>query len=188
MAPSLELQLKRRGSKQLLEVRRRVDQFTLSGFAFAFSSSLILLHRFDWDSFRLIGYTVIRKRDITEYRFLDEAGAWQTRALKRFKVQPKVPRSISVQSFFDLFVTLGKRYPLVTIHRELVRPDVCWIGSVVKVAMDRLTIYELDSNCEWVRCRAFPFREITRVDFDGPYEQALGVTARKKPRLKKKPA
>jgi hypothetical protein len=182
MAQSFKLRLKKRGSKQLLEVKRRVDQFTLSGFAVAFSSSLILLHRFDWDSFRLVGYTVIRDRDITKYRSLGRSGAWQARALKRLKVKPKVPSAISVRSFFELFVTISRKYPLVTIHRESVLPDVCWIGPVVEVTADRVTIYELDSNCEWVKCRAFAFREITRVDFDGPYEHALAMTARRRPR------
>jgi hypothetical protein len=48
---------------------------------------------------------------------------------KRGERRPKKPR-VSVASIEDLLLSAGQAFPLVTLHREQVDPDVCWIGRV----------------------------------------------------------
>jgi len=41
----------------------------------------------------------------------------------------KKPR-VGLANIAELLLSAGKAFPLVTIHREEVDPDVCWIGRV----------------------------------------------------------
>jgi hypothetical protein len=81
---------------------------------------------------------------------------------------------VSVSSIEDLLRSAGRAFPLVTIHRESVNPDVCQIGRVVKVERGRVWLLEIDPDAKWKR-EPTPYRlsEITRVDFGGDYECAL---------------
>jgi len=47
------------------------------------------------------------------------------------------------------------------------------------------TIEDLNSNGEWSGPRRMKFSDVTRIDFGGGYEEALAVTAPKRPRTQK---
>ena len=166
--------------REIFEARRGIDPHKMSGFAIDFSDTLILLHQFDWDCFRLNGYTVIRDGDITRYRFLGRRGTWQSRALRHFRITPTRPGAISVASWRELIATVSRRYPLLTIHREGINPDVCYIGTVAALTERAATIKTLDCTGHWAGRRRFRLVHITRVDFGGRYEQALALTAPKR--------
>jgi hypothetical protein len=95
-------------------------------------------------------------------------------ALKqRGERRPKKPR-VSVKSIEDLLLSAGRAFPLVTIHREQVDPDVCWIGQVLGVEHGRVSLLEINPDATWDENPAeFTIGEITRVNFGGDYEDAL---------------
>jgi hypothetical protein len=78
------------------------------------------------------GFECFRITDVRDLR-LDAYAPFAEAALrKRGERLPKKPR-ISVANIEDLLLSAGKAFPLVTIHREEVDPDVCWIGRVQNV-------------------------------------------------------
>ena len=110
---------------------------------------------------------------------------WQNRAVGQFKLNPVRPPGISLTSLPDLLESIGRSYPLITIHPEKVKPDVCYIGPLLSIAKATFTIDDLDCNAEWSGPRRLRFSDVTRVDFGGGYEEALAATAPKRPKRKK---
>ena len=101
------------------------------------------------------------------------------KALKaRNERAPKKPR-VELESLESLLVTAGRWFPLVTIHREMVDPDICQIGRVEGVSKGRLRLFEIDPGAVWdAEATEYRLSEITRVDFGGDYEEALILVGR----------
>ena len=174
--------LKRHKLKHLVEMKRGPKELgRVTGFVVDFSDSLILLHRLEWDTFRLNGYTVIREAEVSHYRFFDKAAYWQFRAVRLYRLAPRHPADISIASLVELLTSIASHFPLVTIHPERTKPDVCYIGSVSSVTERAVMIEDLNCSAEWTGPRRLKLADITKIDFGGGYEEALARTAPKRP-------
>jgi hypothetical protein len=120
--------------------------------------------------------------DIRAHRFFDKPSYWQFRAVGQLKVKPVRLTQISIVSFAELIRSARERFPLLTIHREKVTADVCFIGYPVEFTERTFTLENLNCNAEWDGRRRFRFNDVTRVDFGGGYEQMLAATAPPRPR------
>lgn len=145
------------------------------------SDSLVLFHLFDWDCFCLNGYTVIREKDISHHRVFDKKEFWQHRAVRHFGLKPICPHGLSITSFPELLASVAKRYPMITVRREVKRPGAFFVGQLVTARERTFTIDGLSCNAEWTGKLRIRFQELTRVDFGGGYETALAATAPKMP-------
>jgi hypothetical protein len=180
MSASWESIFRKPRIKNLFQAKRRPQKLgKISGFVVDFSKSLILLQRFDWNTFQLNGYSVIHCEDIASYRFFHKNEYWQFRAIRKFKLKPKIPAGISVSSLPSLLESVAKVFPLVTIHRDKINDQVCYIGKLTSVSQKTFTIEDLNCNAEWTGPRQFKFSDVTLVDFGGGYENALAVAAPK---------
>ena len=186
MTTALHSILKQSKPGHLCQVRRRLKNVgSTTGFIVACSDSLVLFHTLGNDTFQLNGYTVLRNEDICEYRFFTKAEYWQFRAVIHFQLRPIRPAGISVTSFPELVKSIAQHYPLITFHPEKKKPDVCYIGPLVSITEQTVTVDDLNSNGEWSGLRLIKISDVTRVDFGGGYEEALAVTAPKRGRNRK---
>ena len=97
----------------------------------------------------------------------------ETALRKRREPRPKKPR-VSVGSIDELLLSAGRAFPLVTIHREHVAPEACWIGRVQGIHRGRLSLLEIGPDAKWEASpQEYRLAEITRVNFGGDYESAL---------------
>lgn len=177
----MESILRKHRMKHLFQVKRRKKNLgRISGYVVDVSESLILLQRFDWDTFQLNGYSVICSDDIASYRFFDKKKYWQFRAIQHLKLKPKAPAGISASSLPVLLKSAAKIFPLLTIHRDKINNEVCYIGKLTAVSHKTFTIEDLNCNAEWTGSRQFRFADVTMVDFGGGYENALAATAPKR--------
>jgi hypothetical protein len=126
------------------------------------------------DGIRFDGFQCFRLSDVRELRVPDPWADFTKKALKvRDERAPKKPR-VKLESSESLLVTAGRRFPLVTIHREIVAPDICQIGRVEGVVKRRVRLLEIDPGAVWdAEATEYRLSEITRVDFGGDYEEAL---------------
>ena len=186
MSVSFNSIFKKAKMRHLFEVRRRFkDAGTTTGFIVDFSDSLVLFHTLETDTFRLNGYTVVRKEDISEYRVFSKAEYWQVRAVRHFRLRPMPPAGISVTSLPELLKSVAKHYPLIALHPEKTKPEACYIGALASMTERTFTIEDLNSSGEWSGPRRMKFSDVTRVDFGGGYEAALAVTAPKRAKTRK---
>jgi hypothetical protein len=119
------------------------------------------------------GFQCFRIGDISNVRPDPHEAFVQAALKKRDERLAKKPR-VSVASLDKLLLSAGRAFPLVTICREQVAPDVCWIGRVHGVAHGRVSLLEISPHAVWDESpNEYRLREITRVRFGGEYENAL---------------
>lgn len=86
---------------------------------------------------------------------------------------PKKPR-VSVASIEELLLSASRVFPLLTIHREKARPDVCWIGRIEEIRRGQVSLLEIGPDAAWDdKPTSYKLNEITSVEFGGEYERAL---------------
>jgi len=184
MAPAWRRLLKHHQRKTLVELCRRPKvQEQIAGFVIDFSDKLILLHRLDWNTFRLDGYTILRDVDVHQKRFFSRSTCWQVKAAKKWKLRPQ-PVSINLTNWETAAKDIHSLYPLLTVHREIRFANECWIGLPLEVSPRDFVLDNLDPNAEWTGPYSMKTADITRIDFNGGYENALASGAPKRPILR----
>jgi hypothetical protein len=165
--------------KYLIEFDRRPRIYQrIAGFVLDFNDSLILLHLLEWNTFTLNGYIVIREQDINRQKVFDKKGCWQNKAAKKNGLKPIHP-GISISSLEEAIKSASKKFPLVTIEKELVVDDACWIGTLARFTEKTLVIHDLNPSAKWSGKMKFNLKDITRLAFGGGYETALALSAKK---------
>jgi hypothetical protein len=179
MHPKFKALLRRCQEKKfLIEFDRRPKiQERITGFVLDFNDSLILLHLLEWDSFTLNGYIVIRAQDINRQRVFEKKGCWQSKAAKANKLKPIHPR-VSISSLEEAIKSVCKKFPVITVEKELVVRDACWIGKPAVFTAKTVAIHDLDTSAEWAGKIKFKLKDITRLAFGGGYETALALSAK----------
>lgn len=157
----------------LVRFSRPFEPGTVNGYVLGIGPKFFLLALVS-DGIRLNGFQCFRLSDVRELCVPDEYAAFHEAALrKRGQRFPKKP-SVNLGSLAALLLTAGRAFPLVTIHRENVDRDVCWIGRVTGVRNSRVTLREIGPDALWDdQLGTYRLGEITRVDFGGDYEDAL---------------
>lgn len=160
--------------KRLVRMRRRFEESPIRGYVMEVGPKLFLFclvsDRLWFDGFECFRISDVRGLKHDPYAEFAEA------ALKlRDERKPRKPK-VSLQGKGELLLTAGQAFPLVTIHREKVNPDVCHIGKVVAVKADRVRLLLIRPDAQWDESPTdFSLREITRVNFGGDYEDALHI-------------
>jgi hypothetical protein len=171
--------LKRCQDKKILIEFDRRPQIAerIAGFVLDFNDSWILLHLLDWNTFTLNGYIAIRVQDIKRQRVFDTNGCWQSKATKANKLKPVDP-GVSIASLEEAIRSICKEFPVITIEKELVVGDACWIGRPAEFTANTITIHDLNTSAEWIGKTKFNLKDITRLAFGGGYETALACSAK----------
>jgi hypothetical protein len=124
------------------------------------------------------GFSVNRVSDITEMDDPAENAAFIERALKLKGEQfPTIPQ-INLNSVRSILESAAAIFPLITIHREHVDPDICQIGKLESAGKSSFMMREIDSSAEWVdEQEQYDYDDITGIDFGGAYEHSLALVA-----------
>ena len=96
-----------------------------------------------------------------------------TALAKRGEQMPGKPK-ISMENMEELLQTASRIFPLVTIHCEKIKPEVCHVGRVVGIRRRKAVLQEIGPDAIWDNeLSEYRISDITRVDFGGGYEEAL---------------
>lgn len=157
--------------------RSAVDPHTFDGYILASSETLVLMAIVSGD-IRLNGYTVLRTGDITYVENPAPHSDFQQKALTLRQEAPSLPEGIQLDNLKALMTSLSAISPLMTINRERIDPEICYIGRLRLAGDNKFLMDEIDPDASWYKTPAeFRYDEITRVDFDTAYEQALHLVA-----------
>ena len=179
MHPKFKSLLRRCQEKKFLIEFDRRPQISdrIAGFILDFNDSLILLHLLEWNTFTLNGYIVIRERDINRQMVFDKKDYWQNKAAKVNGLKPVHP-GVSIASLEEAIKSASKAFPLITIQKELVVDDACWIGTLAGFTAKTIAIHHLNPNAEWRGKNKFNLKDITRLAFGDGYDTALALSAK----------
>ncbi|MGO9492943.1 MAG: hypothetical protein ACLPZY_11710 [Terracidiphilus sp.] len=161
------------GKKVLVQFTRSVEEGSIMGYVLAVGPRFFLLALVD-ENIRFNGFQCLRLQDVRNLQVPAKYAAFVEAALKlRGERRPRIP-TVVVDSVQELLRTASRAFPVITIHREKVAPDVCHIGRVVAVSDSEVSLLEIGPDARWDdEALSYRTKEITRVDFAGDYEQAL---------------
>lgn len=163
---------------QVVDFKRpKLDDDEVRGFVLDYSDSFTLLNVLDYD-FYLNGFTVIRNSDITRYRTYDKDDYFLNMALRLKSIKPARKPKINLSNWESVLRTAQKLFPLLTIRREAISKDVCYIGKLVSVTNKTFTLYDIDPDANWDRPHQRKLADLTKVDFGRGYEDALWRVAK----------
>jgi hypothetical protein len=152
--------------------RSKIDEFELRGIVLDISEEFTLLNVLT-DDFRLNGFAVIRNEYVTRYRVYDSDDYFLNRALRLKGIKPGRRPKVDLQNLAAALVSAQRLFPLITLHPEQKRRDVCYIGRIVGITEKTITLHEIEPGAEWGRPRRHRLCDITKIDFGGGYEDAL---------------
>ena len=176
------------GKKILVKFTRSVEEGSVEGYVLAVGPQFFLLALVD-ENIRFNGFQCLRLQDVRNLQVPAKDATFVEAALKlRGEKRPRIP-AVSVDSVPELFRTASRAFPVVTIHREMVAPDICHIGRVVAISDAEVSLLEINPDASWDHeALSYRTKEITRIDFGGDYEEALmlvgGLTANRRKRTR----
>ena len=161
---------------------RRFEEFSIRGYVLDIGPRFFLLALVS-DRIWFDGFECFRINDIRDLRPDPYADFAEAALKKRGERVPKRPR-VDLKDIKELVLSAGRAFPLVTIHREQIDRNVCWIGRVLGVKRGRLSLLKINPHATWDEKPAeYRLNEITRVDFGGDYENALHLVGGNPPRM-----
>ena len=164
---------------EFVAIRRgSIDSRHIHGFVVGESAELILLQVLS-DRVDLDGYTAIRKADVSERsrEFARRDFCLKALALKRLR--PVAPKHLDLSSVPSFLKSVDRNYPLFAIHRERVASDQCEIGRLRLSSGSTYALRWITPEATWADDEeVYRYSDVTRVDFDGEYENTLALVAR----------
>lgn len=160
-------------SKQtLVRFKSRFDHSSVRGYILDVGPKFFLVAVVS-DRIWFDGYECFRVGDVRDLR-PDPHTAFAESALQiRGERLPEKPR-ISVASIEELLTSASREFPLVTVHREQMDPDVCWIGRILGIERGRVSMLEITPQAKWEgKPSIYRLNQVTRVSFGADYEAAL---------------
>jgi hypothetical protein len=135
---------------------------------------------------RFNGFQCLRIKDVRKFRQDPYAHFYVAALEARKQYITRKPR-IKLGSVAEILLSVQKESSLVTIYRETVKPDTCWIGKITKMTEREVSMLEIGPDAEWRdKPTTFKLKEITEIDFGGGYEEALSLVGGAAPKLKAK--
>lgn len=125
------------------------------------------------------GYQVFRNDTVEEYRELTDRNRMVHRALRQLEYVPKLPKGIDLTDLNSIILSVNRVTPLVVVHRELWKKDVCHIGGIAGMTSRTVTLSLIDPDAKYGGTLRINSKDITKISFDGHYEIALWAVATK---------
>jgi hypothetical protein len=158
--------------RQFVRFYRRFEDSAVRGYVLDVGPKFFLLALVS-DRIWFDGFECFRVGDVRGLRPDPHARFAESALRKRRDRLPPKP-GVSVRSVEDLLMSAGRLFPLVTLHREAIDPNVCWIGRILGVERSRVSLLEITPDATWEeKPESFRLSEITCVNFAGDYETAL---------------
>jgi hypothetical protein len=161
------------GSEVLVRVVARDWEAHHDGYVVGLSDDWVLLHAVD-ETVNLGGYTALRLSTVGSAEGLTDAVSFQPRSLRARGLLPVREPRVRIDSLCGLLETVHPAYLLVTINIEAIDPDVAYIGRVRQLSDDEFALEQVTPAGRWSDVEWYRYEDVTRVDFGGGYEEALG--------------
>ena len=158
----------------LVRFTRPFEGGSFRGYVLDVGPRFFLLLTIGDDGVRFNGFSCLRLVDVRRLNVPHKYAFFIVAAQKKLKEKPPRRPKIAVGDLESLLISANHKFPLVTIHREKVDPDICHIGRILDVKRGRVSMLEIGPDAFWdKKPTSYRLAEITRVDFGGQYEEAF---------------
>lgn len=144
--------------KTLVKFTRPFEEGSVNGYVLDIGPRWFLLALVG-HGIRFDGYQCLRLSDVRDLEIPHPYVAFAEAALKkRGQRMPKKP-GVALASIEELLLSVNRSFPLVTIYREKVDPDICEIGRVIGVKDNQISLLEINPDAIWdAEPKLYPLR------------------------------
>ena len=161
------------GSGVLVRVAARDWEDRHDGYVVGLSDDWVLLHAID-ETIGLGGYTALPLSAVGSAEPVSDALSFVPRSLRARGLVPVPEPRVRIGSLRGMLESVHPAYPVVTIHIDGIDPDVAYIGRVRQLNDDEFALEKVTPAGRWSEVDWYRYEDVTRVDFGGGYEEALG--------------
>jgi len=138
------------------------------------------------DNIKFNGFQCPLISDLRRVKVPDPHQDFVVAALRKRRERIDRKPDIDLSSLPALLRSANALFPLVTIHRERIKPDECVIGKVLEISKNSFLLHTISPDAVWEeKPTRFRLRDVTRVEFGGGYEEALHLVGGNSKPLKK---
>jgi len=168
-------------ANRFVRLKRRFEDYSIRSYVLGIGPKFFIIaivnDRLWNDGFECFRIEDIKSVETDPYRAFAESAL-----KKRLEHKPKKP-TVNLTSLEKLLQTANQAFSLVTIHREKIKPNACWIGRVLEIKNHRVSILEIGPDAKWDKSpEKYRINEITRLNFGGDYENALYLVGGEPPK------
>ncbi|CAN5260443.1 hypothetical protein BH10PSE3_BH10PSE3_03500 [soil metagenome] len=158
---------------QLVRLYRAFEETYIRGYILDVGPEFFLLGLVS-DRLWLDGFECFRVDDVDELAADPYADFAQAALAARGEARPAL--TLQLADIAALLTSAAEQFPLVTMHKERDRPEVCNIGKLISIEGGIAWVLEIGPDAQWDdEPSAHKLAEITRVNFGGDYEDALAL-------------
>lgn len=160
--------------------RHSIEPDSSIGFVAGIGAEYFALQVID-DRIQPNGVSILRIADVTACDVPHRHNDFVQTALKLKGFERQPPPDVDLSSTRAVLQTAGPISPILSIHSELVEPDLFVIGHVISVSEAEFSIRQITPDAKWEKeLENYPLKDVTRIDFQGGYEEALRIVVESK--------
>lgn len=172
--------------KTFAEVRlRRLCKITLAakyapsveGFIVDWSDSLLLMHAFDRDTFRLNGYCAIGLRFLKSFEHPTDDLNWMDHALRRKRCVPAAPKRLDLRNWATLIKSIDKEGRWFSMNLDGKRPREFFVSKLQSVRKTVVRLHDIGPDGDQRQPWSIKFADISRIRWADGYTKALESVA-----------
>jgi hypothetical protein len=157
-------------NKQFVKIERnKVSKISDDGFIILNHTRLLLFQQI-YD-FHIMGYSIIRKKDITKLRS-NKADKFYTKMMKLEGIIDKIRINfeINLEDWKSALNSLMNNDKFIIIESEKLGNDYFYIGRIERVDDGSVVFLTFNPEGKWdSKFDIIPFKEITKIQFDEKY-------------------
>ena len=158
--------------------RKPIDRELLKGFIIEIGPQLTLIQKFESSTYRLNGYAIFCNSDVRRWRNVRK-DEFLARAARQMRLRPSNLSGVSLASLGEALASAGSALPLITIHQERIKRDVCYVGKFISRNQRSMSLHHISPDAEWDEKNKHHLKDITMIEFGGVYETLLAKLAPK---------
>ncbi|PVM82393.1 hypothetical protein DDF67_23300 [Caulobacter endophyticus] len=117
--------------RRLMRFHRRFEDGWVRGYVVGVGPAFLMLCEVS-DHIRYNGFGCYRLADVKNLEPAPYPEFVEAALEKRGDAFPETP-AVALNSIGDILATAGRLFPVVTVHAEAARPDVCYIGAIISI-------------------------------------------------------
>lgn len=121
------------------------------------------------------GFILVHNPSVDLYKY-DNKNKFREKILLLKTKQIKTPK-IDLTDTFSVFKSFKTLKKTISINNK--KGDIIWVGKIIELLDDRVTIKELTPKAKWVGKKTVLFKDINCIEFDDDYVSSLLLIADK---------
>lgn len=149
---------------------------SVEGFVVGWSDSLVVLHQFDREVFRLNGFCAVGLRFIKSLDHSHDDETWMEKASRKLRQKPALPETIDLSSWISLIESINRSGQWFSLNLDGKRPGEFFVSKWLEFKKTTVRLLDIGPEGDAREPWSIKLSDITRIRWDDGYTRALADT------------